>query len=577
MQLLRDGPDIPEDLLQAHAEGQVVFFCGAGISKPAGLPSFKRLVELLFENLNLSKTDAEKVAFSRGQYDIVIGQLEAPTRAGRERVRQEVAKILKPDPDKPAKTATHEALLRLSRNRKGKIRLVTTNYDRLFEMAVLKLSFKVERFCAPLLPIPKERWAGLFYLHGLLAENPSASDLDRLVLSSGDFGLAYLTEGWAARFVTELFRNYTVCFVGYSLEDPVLRYMMDALAADRLLGESSREPFALVARSTDDKDRVASEWKARNVEPILYSRKSKHALLHSTFRKWAETYAAGAYGKERIVIDSAHLRPHESTAQDDFVGRMLWALCDPSGIPAKRFANLNPVPSLEWLKPLSELSFHYSDLGRFGVAADRKMDPNVKFSVLRRPSPSSLAPWMHLIPFGRSHGYWDDVMEHLARWLTRHLDDPFLVRWVSEHGWGLHDQFTLTIRHRLRELSEMEREGKTSELEQLRENAPSAIPRPLMRRIWGLFLSGRVKIRNDASFYDWIQRFRCDGLTAALRTELRYLLTPKVSFYRSFPWPGADQSDPAADDSAAVKSCSAVGVQPVIGPYSSPSFGSAGR
>ena len=50
--------------------------------------------------------------------------------------------------------------------------------------------------------------------------------------------LAYLTERWAARFVGELFRNYVVCFVGYSINDPVMRYMMDALAADRMLGES---------------------------------------------------------------------------------------------------------------------------------------------------------------------------------------------------------------------------------------------------------------------------------------------------------------------------------------------------
>lgn len=555
MQLLRDGPDIPEDLLQAHEEGQVVFFCGAGISMPAGLPSFKRLVELLYQNLNLSETDAEKAALGAAQYDVVIGQLEARTSGGRERLRGEIAKILKPDPEKPNKTVTHEALLRLAQNRKGKTRLVTTNYDRLFELAASETRFEVERFFAPLLPIPKKRWAGLFYLHGLLQENSSTSDLDRLVLSSADFGLAYLTEAWAARFVTELFRNYTVCFVGYSLEDPVLRYMMDALAADRSLGESSREPFAFVAHSANDREQVAALWIARNVEPILYSRQDEHALLHNTLHKWAETYRAGAYGKERIVIETAHLRPHESTAQDDFVGRMLWALCDPSGIPAKRFANLNPVPSLEWLKPLSELSFHYADLDRFGVAADREMDPKVKFSVLRRPSPPSQSPWMQLVPFGQSDGDWDDVMKNLGLWLTRHLDDPLLVRWISENGWRLHSRFALLIRLQLRKLSEMEREGKTRELEIVRENAPRAIPRPLMRRIWSLFVNGQVKDRNDASFHVWVHRFRDEGPTAALRTELRDLLRPKVSFYRSLPWPDADQPDSAADDSAAVRSC----------------------
>ena len=84
----------------------------------------------------------------------------------------------------------------------------------------------MERFVAPMLPVPKQRWDGLVYLHGLLPENQGDNSLDNLVVSSGDFGLAYLTERWAARFVGELLRNFVVCFVGYSIEDPVLRYRL---------------------------------------------------------------------------------------------------------------------------------------------------------------------------------------------------------------------------------------------------------------------------------------------------------------------------------------------------------------
>lgn len=52
MQFIKDGPDIPEALLLAHEEGRVIFFCGAGISYPAGLPDFKGLVEKLYKELN---------------------------------------------------------------------------------------------------------------------------------------------------------------------------------------------------------------------------------------------------------------------------------------------------------------------------------------------------------------------------------------------------------------------------------------------------------------------------------------------------------------------------------------------
>ena len=45
MQFVRHGPDLPERLLQAHEDGRVVFFCGAGISYPARLPNFAGLVK----------------------------------------------------------------------------------------------------------------------------------------------------------------------------------------------------------------------------------------------------------------------------------------------------------------------------------------------------------------------------------------------------------------------------------------------------------------------------------------------------------------------------------------------------
>ena len=37
--------------------------------------------------------------------------------------------------------------------------------------------------------------------------------------------------GWATRFVVELLRNFMVVFIGYSLNDPVMCYMVEAFAA----------------------------------------------------------------------------------------------------------------------------------------------------------------------------------------------------------------------------------------------------------------------------------------------------------------------------------------------------------
>ncbi len=42
MRLVPFGPDFPNELLEERDAGNVVFFCGAGISRPAGLPGFVR-------------------------------------------------------------------------------------------------------------------------------------------------------------------------------------------------------------------------------------------------------------------------------------------------------------------------------------------------------------------------------------------------------------------------------------------------------------------------------------------------------------------------------------------------------
>lgn len=536
-QFVRNGPDIPESLLQAHEDGCVVFFCGAGISYPARLPGFAGLVSGLYTQLSVTPNAVQQAAINVGQFDTAVGLLEADIVGGRETVRRAMAGILTPDLTLTKATASHQALLTLGKTRDGRMRLITTNFDRLFEEVIATKSLPVERFNAPLLPVPKKRWNGLVYLHGLLSAAPTASELDRLVISSGDFGLAYLTERWAARFVSELFRNYTVCFVGYSINDPVLRYMMDALAADRLLGESCPEMFAFGSYSRGKQEERANEWRAKNVTPILYREHNRHTYLHKTLQAWAETYRDGVRGKERIVVETAIARPLASTMQDNFVNRLMWALSDLQGLPAKRFADLDPVPSLDWLEPLCEERYGHSDLHRFDVPPKADMDEKLTFSLTRRPLPYRRAPLMTVVDAGVRCSTWDDVMRQLARWLIRHLDDPKLLLWLVKQGGQLHDDLAWLIEHRLGELDELESKGDEIKLAQIRAGAPNAIPGPPMRVLWRLLLSGRVKswVR-DRNLYHWCGRFKRYGLTATLRLDLREILTPRVSLREPYRW-----------------------------------------
>lgn len=532
MQFVISGPDIPNALLQEHEEGRVVFFCGSGISIPAGLPDFPGLVERLYSDLIVPADDSERRATQKSQYDVAIGLLEDRMVEGALTVRRQMANILTPDWAQGNVTRAHKALLTLSRSRKGEYRLVTTNFDRIFERVVANESISLETCAAPFLPIPKRNWAGLVYLHGLLEGTQSDSNLKRLVLTSGDFGRAYLTERWAARFVSELFRNYTVCFVGYGLNDPVLRYMMDALAADRSQGESVNSAFVLAGYTSGLKEAAEAEWKAKRVVPILYDDEDGHENLYKTLEVWSEIYRDGISGKEGIIAQYASSPPMGSTQEDDYVGRVLWALSDREGLPAKRFADLDPVPPLEWLEVLSESRFGYEDLVRFRITPSAEDPKEISFSLLNRPSPYTLSAWMSIAGTGQLDDQrWDDVMFQLARWLTRHLDDPKVVLWLSGLGGPLLPRFLFQVQRQLDKIEDLEIRRETKTLESLKSSAPNAIPRLMMRKLWRIILAGYMKTsRRQHDLYGWRERFKKKGLTVALRKELRDSLAPRIRF-----------------------------------------------
>ena len=64
MQFITNGPDIPDELLQAHEEGRVVFFCGAEHFLPCWVyPGFKGLVELIYQRNGTTLSEIEREVF----------------------------------------------------------------------------------------------------------------------------------------------------------------------------------------------------------------------------------------------------------------------------------------------------------------------------------------------------------------------------------------------------------------------------------------------------------------------------------------------------------------------------------
>ena len=208
-------PAIPERLLLAHARGEVLFICGAGVSRPAGLPDFRELVLEVYKALDysvygvlhklprgacnqwetncLSLNDPQKAEVKRfivGDYDVVLGMLERrlddQTR-GDSRVRSEVSRCLRAGAHKPA--AIHHALMRLA-DRGGANTIVTTNFDLLLEAASKARGPSVQTYSLGSIPRPtrQREFAGVLHIHGALIQIRNGfPNLSFLIKTSGNF------------------------------------------------------------------------------------------------------------------------------------------------------------------------------------------------------------------------------------------------------------------------------------------------------------------------------------------------------------------------------------------------------
>ena len=354
MQFIPEGPHIPDDLIQLLEDESVVLFCGAGVSKNVDLPLLGELVQDVYTRLHeplseegVPTNEEERNEFRVKNFDRVLGLLEA--RLGsrsvvREAVRDRLA--LAPSTELPF----HRSLLDLARTPDGKCRLVTTNFDRGF---VIASAGQIQCDVAPMLPPAKAgRWTRTVHLHGLLgAEGRSLQDL---VLTSADFGEAYITSGWASRFVTELFAQFTVVFVGYSVNDPVMRYLVDALAVDRVKQDNANSVYAFVPSNAGEEGGMRAAWKAKGIEAIVYRWDHEHRFLTETIKAWADLHQTGQAGRLAVVNKHANMSPSKPYSQDHRVSQMIWALRDRTGQAAGRFAQMTPPPPIEWLELLEE-------------------------------------------------------------------------------------------------------------------------------------------------------------------------------------------------------------------------------
>lgn len=208
MRFLQDGADIPDELIRAVTNGNATFLCGAGVSFRVELPSFKDLTLRVYARLGEAPDDepAERSAIASKEYDRALRSLEKRThRPGTpSRVRDAVAEILTA-PAVPF--SDHLALLQISRDGNGRPRLLTTNFDTLFERAARDGDLNVPSHAGVSIPrAGGENDYGVLHLHGRIADVDLELSRTDLILTSADFGDAYLRSGWASRYIEDRMR-----------------------------------------------------------------------------------------------------------------------------------------------------------------------------------------------------------------------------------------------------------------------------------------------------------------------------------------------------------------------------------
>lgn len=511
MQFIKNGPSIPGELLIARDEGRVVFFCGAGVSRArARLPDFFGLADSVTQALGVpadnpvrkilkeaSEIDRRTGVSGLISADRVFGILERDFLAPD--IELEVAKALQPPPD--VDLSAHRILLDLATTPEGKMRLVTTNFDRLFE----DCNDTARVWQPPRLPDPSRPsdLDGIVHLHGRATEDYTGSEGDPFVLSSSEFGRAYLSDGWATRFFKEIVDRYFVVFVGYQADDPPVQYLLEAL--NKELGQLD----GVYAFQSGASIEASARWSHKGVEAIAYVDDEEHRALWKTLEAWAER-AKAPEEWYKSVIDLARkgpeqLQPHER-------GQVAHIVSTLEG--ARKFSEGDSPPPAEWLC-VFDPNRRYAKPGRVGGLGEQGLfvDPFELYRLDSDEVPKKIGPKDYYdkreVPpkawdgfsanrldrqnlrddsFFAVRGYWaanppklPSRLGQIGAWISKVAHQPASVWWAA-HQNGLHPDIQQQIQWQL------ERSQKDAS--------------PVMRQAWRYLFEVWEEKRGDAH-RDW--------------------------------------------------------------------------
>lgn len=543
MRFFAHGPEIPDDLLVARDEGKVLFFCGSGVSiARARLPGFLGLAEQVMAKLRALPDSApyqltklagdlldNKVVGVGGivAADRIFGLLErdfAPVDIDRA-----VGAVLQPSPD--VDVSAHRILLSLSRTASGNIQLVTTNFDLLFEQA----GKKVRSWTPNDLPdLHRSTFDGIVHLHGMLDPTYHKAVGGNLVLSSAEFGRAYLSEGWATHFIREATDKYTIVFVGYTADDPPVQYLLEALRRN-----SGGQRPQMYAFQSGLQAEAAALWEHKGVTAIPYDSSDHHAALWKTLADWAERASDPEAWRAKILRSALAgpeaMSPHER-------GQVMDLAMTPDGVKAMVTAK-RQLPA-SWLLAFDPAERYETPSRRTFTAEDTAYDPFHDYGLDTDPTPKPdesgalfrqrevpdgvknalVANGFDPAPTDRGAIYGNEAvtivplpprLRALTAWIASVADQPLAIWWALNKP-ALHPALLDAVELRFR-------------------RAQGRMP-DKARVVWRTILEARrPRIRSTfENIFEFQDRVKQEGWSPSARRNLIALLRPRLEVGRPY-------------------------------------------
>lgn len=226
---IKNIPDIPEDILIAASSGKLVVFVGAGVSKLLGCPTWKEFaekqLEYLYENKGIKYYEYEKLKrFDARKLLSVCRELMRENKIK----PPDLASFFEGDDKLREKCKIYDDLYSLN------CIYVTTNYDDHFDRVAEKvMPEQLNPSLQPassLLPAKSAVRNKVVYLKEdlllshlingkILHLHGSVREQAEMIITIVDYIKHYEPNSKASVLLEEIFKSYTVIFVGYGLEE----------------------------------------------------------------------------------------------------------------------------------------------------------------------------------------------------------------------------------------------------------------------------------------------------------------------------------------------------------------------